>query len=262
MNQELISDQGKLVRAELDIQITTAKAYPRNPDDFIQLATQLATQDLETAQSCFYCLTRKSRDGKVSEIKGASIRLAEIAAASWGNLHAASRIVENDGKAITAEGVAWDLERNVRISSQVKRSIVTASGGIYSSDMQTLTGNAASSIALRNAIFKVIPKALIDRVYEKAVQFSVGDQKSLPNRRSIAFEWFRKRGVGHTKILKFFNRNNLEDFTLSDLEQLQGIATSINDGFVEIDKAFALDEETTPLNVEERVKNLLNNENN
>jgi hypothetical protein len=259
MNQELISDQGKLVRAELDMQITTAKAYPRNPDEFIQLATQLATQNLETAQSCFYCLTRKSRDGKVSEIKGASIRLAEIAAASWGNLHAASRIVENDGKSITAEGVAWDLERNVRISSQVKRSIVTASGGIYSSDMQTLTGNAASSIALRNAIFKVIPKALIDRVYEKAVQFSVGDQKSLPNRRSIAFEWFRKRGVGHTKILKFFNRNNLEDFTLSDLEQLQGIATSINDGWLEIDKAFVLDEETAPLNVEERVKNLLNN---
>ncbi len=260
MSNELISDQGKLIRAELDMQITTAKAYPRNPNEFIQLATQLATQDEETAQSCFYCLSRKSKDGKITEIKGGSIRLAEIAAASWGNLHAASRIVENDGKAITAEGVAWDLERNVRISSQVKRSIVTSTGTKYSSDMQTLTGNAASSIALRNAIFKVIPKALIDRVYEKAVQFAVGDQKSLPNRRSIAFEWFRKRGVGHTKILKFFNRNNLENFTLSDLEQLQGIATSINDGWLEIDKAFALDEETTPLNVEERVKNLLNNE--
>lgn len=262
MSHELISDQGKLVRAELDMQIITAKAYPRNPDNFIQLATQLATQDLETAQSCFYCLTRKSRDGKVTEIKGGSIRLAEIAAASWGNLHAASRIVENDGRAITAEGVAWDLERNVRISSQVKRSIVTTQGATYSTDMQTLIGNAASSIALRNAIFKVIPKALIDRVYEKAVQYAVGDQKSLPTRRSIAFEWFRKRGVGHTKIFQFFNKNNMEDFTLADLERLQGIATSINDGFVEVDKAFVLDEETTPLNVEERVKNLLNNENN
>ena len=60
--------------------------------------------------------------------------------------------------------------------------------------------------------------------------------------------------------MKFFNRNNLEDFTLSDLEQLQGIATSINEGWLEIDKAFTLDEETAPLNVEDRVKNLLNNE--
>lgn len=60
--------------------------------------------------------------------------------------------------------------------------------------------------------------------------------------------------------MKFFNRNNLEDFTLSDLEQLQGIATSINEGWLEIDTAFALDEETVPLNVEERVKNLLSTE--
>lgn len=259
MNQALISDQGKLVRAELDMQITTAKAYPRNPDDFIPLATQLATQDEETAQSCFYCLTRKSKDGKVTEIKGASIRLAEIAAASWGNLHAASRIVENDGKAITAEGVAWDLERNVRISSQVKRSIVTASGATYGSDMQTLTGNAASSIALRNAIFKVIPKALIDRVYEKAVKYAVGDQKTLSNRRNVIFNRFRQLGIEPSKIFRFFNKTTIEEFTLADLENLMGIGTSIKDGYLEIDKAFVLDEETTPLNVEERVKNLLNN---
>ncbi|MFM2322155.1 MAG: Synechococcus phage [Pseudomonadota bacterium] len=259
MNQELMSDQGKLVRAELDMQITTAKAYPRNPDNFIQLATQLATQDEETAQSCFYCLTRKSRDGKVTEIKGALIRLAEIAAASWGNLHAASRIVENDGKSITAEGVAWDLERNVRISSQVKRSIVTASGATYGSDMQTLTGNAASSIALRNAIFKVIPKALIDRVYEKAVQHAVGDQKTLSTRRCIIFDRFRKLGIDEPKIFRFFNKTSIEEFTLADLEKLIGIGTSIKDGYLDIDKAFVLDEETTPLNVEERVKNLLNN---
>jgi len=259
MNQELMSDQGKLVRAELDMQITTAKAYPRNPDNFIQLATQLATQDEETAQSCFYCLTRKSKDGKVTEIKGASIRLAQIAAASWGNLHAASRIVENDGKAITAEGVAWDLERNVRISSQVKRSIVTASGATYGSDMQTLTGNAASSIALRNAIFKVIPKALIDRVYEKAVKYAVGDQKSLSNRRNVIFKRFGELGIEPSKIFRFFNKTAIEEFTLVDLEKLMGIGTSIKDGYLDIDKAFVLDEETTPLNVEERVKNLLNN---
>ncbi len=51
----------------------------------------------------------------------------------------------------------------------------------------------------------------------------------------------------------------MEDFTLTDLEQLYGIATSINEGYLEVDKAFILYEETTPLNVEERVKNLLNN---
>lgn len=257
MSNELINDQGKFLRAELDMQITTAKAYPRDVNNFIALATALATQDEETAQSCFYCLTRKSRDGKVSEIKGGSIRLAEIAAACWGNLHAASRIVGNDGHSITAEGVAWDLERNVRMGAEVKRSITTSSGARYSSDMQTVTGNAASAIALRNAIFKVIPKALIDRVYEKAVQCAVGDQKTLSTRRHVIFDRFKKLGIETSKILRFFNKNSIEEFTLADLEKLIGIGTSIKEGYLEIDKAFTLDEETTPLNVEERVKNLL-----
>ncbi len=124
---------------------------------------------------------------------------------------------------------------------------MTSTGATYSHDIQTLTGNAASSIALRNAIFKVIPKALIDRVYEKAVKYAVGDQKTLSTHRSKAFAWYRKRGVDHTKILKFFNKNNMEDLTLNELEKLQGIATFIKEGFVELDKAFVLDEETTPL---------------
>ncbi len=124
MSSELISDQGKLIRAELDIQITTAKAYPRDINNFITFATQLATQDEETAESCFYCLPpKRDQDGKMTQIQGASIRLAEIASVCWGNIHAATRIVENDGIHITAEGVAWDLETNVRITMQNKVGI-------------------------------------------------------------------------------------------------------------------------------------------
>lgn len=36
----------------LDMQITTAKAYPRNPNEFVMFATQRATPDEETAQTC------------------------------------------------------------------------------------------------------------------------------------------------------------------------------------------------------------------
>jgi hypothetical protein len=260
MSNELICDQGKLVRAELDIQITTAKAYPRNPNEFINLATQLATQDEETAQACFYCLPpRKDSYGRVTEIKGPSIRLAEIAAACWGNLHAGSRIVENDGQSITAEGIAWDLERNVKISSQVKRSITKSNGVRYSHDMQTLTGNAASSIALRNAIFKVIPKALIYRVYEKAKQFAVGDQKDLSIKRNAIFDRFMQWNIDTKQILRFFQKNSIDEFTQMDLEKLIGIGTAIKENHIEPEQAFSLEEEesiTSP-NIEERINTLL-----
>ena len=121
MSQELIiKDTGVIARAELDVQISTAKAYPRDSRGSIEYAIELATMDEETAQSCFYVLPRKEKDGTKKEIKGASIRLAEIVANAWGNIHAATRIVENDGRHITAEGVAWDLQRTSRLQCKTK----------------------------------------------------------------------------------------------------------------------------------------------
>src|SRR5690242_11984213 len=106
MSQELITrDSSVIIKAEIDMQISTAKAYPRNTDTFVERGIALATQDEETAESCIYVLSRKDKKGNRTEIKGSSIRLAEIASACWGNLHAQSRVIANDGKTITAEGV-------------------------------------------------------------------------------------------------------------------------------------------------------------
>lgn len=260
MSQNLItSDVGLVVRAEIDMQISTAKAYPRDKDNFVEKATALATMDEETAESCFYCLTRKDKDSGVTEIKGKSIRLAEIASICWGNLHAASRVIENDGKFITAEGVAWDLENNVRVSSQVKRSIITSTGKTYGAEMQAVTGNAACAIALRNAIFKIVPNSLADRVYERVVKFAVGDQKTLNTKRKNLFDRFKLMGIEQEKIFRFFNKEKLEDFVLSDLEKLIGIGTAIKEKMIEIDRAFLVDDENVSLSAEERVQQLLNN---
>jgi hypothetical protein len=255
MSQELIIDQGLHIKAEIDMQISTAKAYPRNVDSFIAEATALATADEETAASCFYCLPARGKEGK--EIKGNSIRLAEIAAATWGNLHAASRIVENDGKYITAEGVAWDLQKNVKMSSQVKRSIRTKEGKVYSLEMQAVTGNAACAIALRNAIFKVVPKALVDRVYEKAVKYAVGDAKTLSSRIVGAFDNFMKIGIQPEKIFNFFNKKSKSEFDLKDLEVLVGTWTAIKDGMLKIDNAFVVDDENSNLSAKEKLNKLL-----
>jgi hypothetical protein len=65
---------------ELDIQINTAKAYPRSVKSFLEEAKMLATANQETAASCFYSLPRKDKNGKQVQITGPSIRLAEIAA--------------------------------------------------------------------------------------------------------------------------------------------------------------------------------------
>jgi hypothetical protein len=237
MTQELIVNNfGMIAKAELDSQIATAKAYPRNPQNCIEYALQLATMDEETAQSCFYVLPRKDKDGSKVEIKGGSIRLAEIMANAWGNLQAATRIIENDGKSITAEGVAHDLERNVKISMQNKVSIVfgTKSGKPYTAnaDMQTMLSNAASAKALRNAIFKVIPKALIDRVLTKAMEFSVGDSKTVIGKINDILDKLVKMGLQKQDILDYYECKTVSDITPEIYRSLIGVGTAIKDKMI------------------------------
>jgi hypothetical protein len=238
MSDLILKDQA-FIKAELDIQITTAKAYPRDTKKCVNEAIEMATLDEETAESCIYSLPRgKDSDGKQEFLKGESVRLAEIIASAWGNIHIATRIVENDGKTITAEGVAWDLEKNVKVAQQVKRSIVNKFGKTFSPDMQVVTGNAASAIARRNAIFSVIPRAYSKKIYEKAVNFAIGDQTKLSIKINEVTLRLQKMGINQDKILNYFNRNSLSEITQDELVEMIGIGTAIKDGNLKIDKAF------------------------
>jgi len=112
----------EITRAETDIQIMTAKKYPRNIKKFRQDAMSMATQDAETAASCFYKLKRgHGEDTKI--IEGPSVRLAEIVANAWGNMRYGARIVNEGEKEVTAQGVAHDLEKNVASTIEVARRI-------------------------------------------------------------------------------------------------------------------------------------------
>lgn len=273
MSQEIISkttgeildssQSAILARAELDTQITTAKMYPRSVSNALSAAVELATMDEATAQSCFYCLPRKEKDGTKKEIRGASIRLAEIIASSWGNIHAATRIVENDGRSITAEAVCWDLEKNVKIATQSKVSIwfgeKQGKGGYQANaDMQTVLSNAASAKALRNAIFKVIPKALVDRVLERAMSFSIGDQKTIKRKTDELVEKLVKMGVDKEKMLAYYGHETSGQLTAEDFKSLIGVGTAIKEGHIKIEDVFDVEKEpSSELSAAEKVNNLI-----
>jgi hypothetical protein len=220
-------------RTELDVQISTAKAYPRDIDRSMAEAMSIIMSDSETAENCIYSLPRGKQN-----IEGPSVRLAEIIAYSWGNIHAATRVVGNDGKAIIAEGVAWDLEKNVKNISEVRRSILTKDQKTFSYDMQIVSGNAAASIALRNAIFRVIPKHIINKLYEAAVKTAIGDQKSLPVVRIKAITHFEKRGISKDTIFSYFGVSSIEELTKEHITTLIGKHNAIKDGQLRIDEAF------------------------
>jgi len=252
-NTEIVTDTsalGQIERAQIDMQIATARRYPRQLSLVKSHMLSFATLDEETAAGCFYTLPgRKGGDGK--PLQGASVRLAEIALSCYQHIRAGSRIIEDDGKFITAQGVVHDLENNVVISIEVKRRVTTKEGKRYSDDMIATTGNAACSIALRNAAFRVIPMALVKPVYEAAKRLAIGDGKSLVQRRAASVDHFAKLGISKEKVCETLGVRSIEDIQLDHLEILIGYATAIKDGDATVDDIFNMSKPTVrhePLN--------------
>src|SRR5208337_1751576 len=150
-----ISSLAVLNKSEIFQQIETARRFPRSIVQFRKEALQLVTLDETTAAECIYALPR---GGKT--IIGPSARFAEIINYSWGNTRAGARVVSEGEEFVTAQGLFYDLEKNTAISYEVQRRISDKNGRRYNADMIGVTSNAASSIGLRNAILKGIPKAL------------------------------------------------------------------------------------------------------
>lgn len=214
-----------LTKAEIDCGIATAKAFPRSLAAFHSKALSMATLTEDIAASCTYALPRGN-----TKLEGPSIRLAEIAAASYTNVQYGGRVIANDGKMITAQGICIDLENNVKATVEVSRKITDKNGKTYNQDMQVMTGNAAIAIAVRNAIFKVIPGALINSVQEKAKEVARGTAETLALRRDKAITYFKSLGVTDKQLCDVLEIQKVGDIDLDKLETLTGMKAAIKNG--------------------------------
>jgi hypothetical protein len=213
------------MQAEVDMQVATAKRYPRDVGTCVTQAIRMATSSEEIAQACFYAL---ERGGKV--IYGPSIRLAEIIATTWGNIRAESKIVEEGEKSVTARGTVWDMEKNVMIAQEVKRSITTKHGKRYGVDMINTTSNAASSIALRNALFRVVPGAVVEEVYQRAREAAQGSKKPLKERRQQLLSAYQKLGISQEQVEYFIG--DIDKIDDKKIDTMRGVYNRITQGEV------------------------------
>lgn len=241
MNEPIKVEQAEILqainRSEVDIQIATAKQYPRHlPTVLNQIAT-LATLDVETAEDCFYVLRRNGANGSNS-IEGLSVRMAEIIASAWGNLRVQTRIIGNDGKTITAQGICHDLETNMAYSGEVKRRITDKYGKTYSDDMQVVTGNAAAAIAFRNAVLKVVPKAVTKRVIADVKQVAMGQALDLETSRQRMVDYFGKLGVTEELLLEYLELKKREEIDKERVFELRALANAIKEGTTTVQEAF------------------------
>lgn len=225
-------------RAEVDIQIATAKQYPRDLTRVLNTISTYATMDKETAEDCFYVLRRKDKDGNDSVIEGLSIRMAEIIASAWGNLRIQTRIVGNDGRMITAQAMCHDLESNVAVCKEVSRSILTKKGYTYSQDMQIVTGNAASAIAFRNTVLSVIPKAVTKKIINEVKEVALGQSIDLETSRQNVLAYFKKLGVTQEQVFLYLGVKSLDQIDKQMIFELRATATAIKEGTTTVQETF------------------------
>jgi hypothetical protein len=233
VNADIVYSQDK---AQIDVQIATAKLYGRNMKRAIENAIAVVTLDKETAATCTYSVPRGGKS-----ITGPSVHLAKILAQSWGNLRIEAKVIGVDAKQVTCQAVCFDLENNLAIKVEVKRSIMTKTGRM-NDDMIVVTGNAGNSIALRNAILSVIPKAIVDKVYNEAKSKITGDvsdkTKLLTRRKQVIDALKDSYSLTEAEILGAIGKASIDHITPDDLVVLIGIGTAIKDGDTDVDTAF------------------------
>lgn len=227
-----------LTRAEVDIQIATARRFPRSITRSIKDAMTMACLDVEVAGSTFYKLKRTSADGGTKVIEGPSVRMAEIMGAAWGNLRVQSRIVEVGEKEVVAQGVAMDLERNIAYSAEVRRRIVGKSGRRYSDDMIIVTCNAACAIAERNATLKVVPRSYVNQVLSEARKAAAGGAATLKDRRTKLLAKWKEKGVTEAQLLRYLELSGVEEISLQHIDDLLGLWGAIEDGLTTVGETF------------------------
>lgn len=218
--------------AALDVQVATAKQYPRSVQAFQSDLKSWATLNKESALGCFFNLRRGG-----SSIVGPSVRFAELVQASWGNIVVDTAIVAEEHDHVVVAATCRDLERNTASRAQVRRNILDRNKRRYSADMIQTTVQAASAIARRNAIFQVVPRALWEPIYKNAQQVA-GGGKSFADRRKEALATLKSAGVEGDRVKLAVSGKNPKDLTSDDILMLEVAIHRVNENESTWDKEF------------------------
>ena len=114
--------------------------------------------------------------------------------------------------------------------TEVRRRITTSGGRRYGEDMIIMTQNAASAIALRNAIFRVIPRSLVDVIFEEVKAVATGGKKPIEQKRVEIVAAYGRLGIPFERALAKLGRTTVEDLTLGDIEVLIGYGSRVHQG--------------------------------
>ncbi len=247
---EILSAGVEIVRqhetAAMDVQVATAQKLGRSIRHFQADLESWACATQEIADECTYLLEKGG-----TKIVGPSIRFAELLMASYRHIVADTFIEEEAHGYVVVGAMVRDLFRNIAVRARVRRNILKRDGKTrYKQDVIQSTVQAAASLALRNAIIRLIPKALWQPIWLKsrAVAQGMDPETGKPvipfkEQAQRAISFMGSLGATEEAVLAFCGVDSKEALTPDHLIHLRNTARAVRAGEIDIDAALAVKED-------------------
>lgn len=219
-------------RADRGMALEHATRNPRVLSVCLRRLTEMVTFNAAAAGACIYSLPRGGK-----RVTGPSVRFAEMVVAAWGSLDVKTTIVSIGDDAVVISGRAHDLEVNSVVELDTRRLVQKKRDAAKADeDMKQLAVSSGTSIAYRNAVLRIVPRALLEDALEMARKASTG-KGTLTEKRQAAFALFAEMGATGEQVLASIGKAGVADVTLDDLVYLRGLVTSIRTGAITLTDA-------------------------
>lgn len=213
--------------AEVQGAMVIAQRFPRDPIRAMDRILQACTRP-SLAEGALYSYSRGGQ-----EITGPSIRMAEVAAQSWGNIQFGVRELEQRNGASTVEAFAWDMETNTRQTKvfQVEHKRHTRKGAYKLEDPRDIYEMVANQGArrLRACILGVIPGDVIEAAVKQCEETLHASADTSPEGLKKLVAAFEKFAVTREQIEKRI-QCRLDAIRPAQVVQLKKVYASLRDG--------------------------------
>lgn len=217
----------------MDIQVATAQRIGRDLKVFKATLEQFACSDPEIAEECQYVLKKGG-----SPIVGPSIRFAELIMSTYRHIVVDSFIESEERGYVVVGAQARDLYANTGVRVRVRRNVLRRDGTRYGVDQIQTTMQAGQSIAIRNAIIRLVPKALWLPIWRKAREVALGNAQPHVEVVERMFQTLARFHITEEQVCEHFEIGSREEIHADHIIQARNALRSMKSGELDPKDAF------------------------
>lgn len=238
-----INSEQQITSSQIQAAVFMAKQCPRD----VNLSEHRILDNCKRkgmAEIALYSYKRAS-----STISGASIRLAEMMAQNYGNIHYGTRELEKTEDYTKVETWAWDVETNFKTNRifTVKHERDTKDGAKNLTNNRDIYEQVASTSArrLRACILEIIPADIVENAIntcKNTIKSEISESHQEQVKRIL--NSFLSLSVNKSMIEKYLN-HSIDLVNADEILELRGIYNSLKDGSKKREDYFEFEETKT-----------------